>query len=78
MNELAMRLGRVQALSGLARAERCRQLWIGGQIKRFPAGSTIFMEGEPCAGMFVLLSGRVHLCKVGPQGSSISSRSLNR
>ncbi len=39
-----------------------------GTIKTFPAGEAIFTEGEPCAGMFVLLSGHVHLCKLGPQG----------
>ena len=39
-----------------------------GQIRRFAAGATIFTEGEPAAGMFVLSAGRVHLMKQGPQG----------
>ena len=39
-----------------------------GRLHRFPAGAQIFAEGEPCAGMFVLLEGRVHLRKLGPQG----------
>lgn len=39
-----------------------------GQIRRFQANTVIFPEGDPCAGMFVLLKGRVHLCKLGPQG----------
>jgi CRP-like cAMP-binding protein len=39
-----------------------------GQIRRFTPSSTIFVENEPCAGMFVLIKGRVHLCKLGPQG----------
>jgi len=39
-----------------------------GQIRRFQANAVIFTEGDPCAGMFVLMKGRVHLCKLGPQG----------
>src|SRR5512140_1846538 len=39
-----------------------------GTVRPFAAGSIIFAEGEPTAGMFVLLSGRVHLCKLGPRG----------
>jgi CRP-like cAMP-binding protein len=39
-----------------------------GQIHRFPTGATIVADGEPCSGMFVLLQGRVHLCKTGPDG----------
>ncbi|MBN2387339.1 MAG: Crp/Fnr family transcriptional regulator [Anaerolineales bacterium] len=41
-----------------------------GQVHHFPAGVTLFSEGDPCAGMFVLLHGRVHLCKIGPQGQT--------
>ena len=39
-----------------------------GTVRRFSAGATIFNEGEPCAGMFVLLRGMVHICKISPQG----------
>ncbi len=39
-----------------------------GTVRRFRAGATIFNEGEPCAGMFVLIRGMVHLCKISPQG----------
>ena len=39
-----------------------------GQFKRYPAGSTIFLEQEPCFGLCVLLRGEVHLCKLGPEG----------
>jgi CRP-like cAMP-binding protein len=39
-----------------------------GQVRRFICGETIFGEGEPCSGMFVLIRGRIHLCKLGPQG----------
>jgi len=34
-----------------------------GQLKRFRSDSIIFQESEPGAGMFVLFSGKVHLCK---------------
>jgi CRP/FNR family transcriptional regulator len=34
-----------------------------GQLKRFRKDSIIFQESEPSAGMFVLFSGLVHLCK---------------
>jgi len=39
-----------------------------GQLKRFRSGSVIFHETEPSAGMFVLFSGKVHLCKLSPSG----------
>jgi CRP/FNR family transcriptional regulator len=39
-----------------------------GQLKRFRCGSVIFQETEPSAGMFVLFSGKVHLCKLSPSG----------
>lgn len=39
-----------------------------GQVRRFLADETIFYEGQPSAGMHVLINGLVHLCKIGPQG----------
>jgi CRP-like cAMP-binding protein len=39
-----------------------------GQVRRFRTGETVFTESAPCAGMFVLIRGMVHLCKSGPQG----------
>lgn len=39
-----------------------------GEVRRFRAGSTLYHEGEPCAGLFVLLSGRVHLCRHSAEG----------
>lgn len=67
MDDLASRLGRVshfrllppQALAAIVSA---------GRMRRFTAGQAIFHEGQACAGMFVLLSGRVHLLKPGPAG----------
>jgi CRP/FNR family transcriptional regulator len=39
-----------------------------GTLKKFFIGETIFSEGQDCAGMFVLLRGKIHLCKLGPNG----------
>ena len=39
-----------------------------GKLQHYPATATIFTENDPCAGMFVLMTGRVHLCKMGLQG----------
>lgn len=39
-----------------------------GRVRRFRAGETIFTEADACSGMFVLVHGMVHLCKIGPQG----------
>jgi len=65
--ELAQRLGGVRHFAGLP--PQAREAIVGaGSTRRFAAGSTLCVEGEPGAGMFVLLSGRVHLCRVGPRG----------
>jgi CRP/FNR family cyclic AMP-dependent transcriptional regulator len=45
-----------------------RLIVTAGAVRRIRACATIFTEGEPCAGMFVLMRGMVHLCKIGPQG----------
>jgi len=39
-----------------------------GRLKRFQSGSVIFHENEPSAGMYVLFSGKVHLCKLSLSG----------
>jgi CRP/FNR family transcriptional regulator len=65
--DLAARLGRVRHFRDLPEPA-LQAIVSGGQVRRFAAGSIIFQEGEPCAGMFVLLAGRVHLCKNGPRG----------
>jgi CRP/FNR family cyclic AMP-dependent transcriptional regulator len=67
MHDLVRQLGNVRHFRGLPESARAA-IVSAGQVKRFAAGSTIFSEGEPCAGMFVLLSGQVHLCKLGLQG----------
>ena len=53
-----------QALSD----ENLKEIISSGQIRNYVTGEIIFMQDEPCAGMFVLIKGRVNLCKLGPQG----------
>jgi len=67
LDSLAKRLKTVSHLRDLSDAD-CQAIVAAGVIRRFPAGATIFVEGEPTVGMFVLMAGRVHLCKLGPQG----------
>jgi CRP/FNR family transcriptional regulator len=45
-----------------------RTIISSGKIKRFKPDNFIFQTGEPSAGMFVLLSGKVYLCKTGAMG----------
>ncbi|MBM3127547.1 MAG: Crp/Fnr family transcriptional regulator [Chloroflexi bacterium] len=60
-------LGRVEHFKRLLEADRVA-IVNAGQVRAFSAGATIYREGESAAGMFVLLSGHVHLLKLGPQG----------
>jgi CRP/FNR family transcriptional regulator len=36
--------------------------------RRYGRGQMIFLEGEPCAGLHILVEGRVRIYKVSPQG----------
>ncbi|MEW6232568.1 MAG: Crp/Fnr family transcriptional regulator [Chloroflexota bacterium] len=67
MEDLVRQLGHVRNFTGLSEAD-LQVIVTAGQVQRFVARSVIFREAEPCAGMFVLLSGQVHLCKLGAQG----------
>ncbi len=48
--------------------EDLRQILAAGHVQNYTTGEMIFNQDEPCAGMFVLIRGRVNLCKLGPQG----------
>jgi len=48
--------------------EDLNQILNSGQIKKFIPGQVIFVQDEPSAGMFVLIEGKVNLCKLGPLG----------
>lgn len=45
-----------------------KDIVFAGQVLDYPANSTILREGEPAAGMHMLLRGQVYLYKVGLQG----------
>ncbi len=64
---LIARLGNVSHFRGLAPAD-LEEIVLAGSIRRYHSGETIFLEDDACAGMFVLLSGEVHLFKQNPQG----------
>jgi CRP-like cAMP-binding protein len=60
-------IGAVKHFKNLSPAD-LKAIVTAGQVRRFGTGQTIFFEGDPCSGMFVLIRGKVHLCKFGPQG----------
>ncbi len=37
-------------------------------VRRFAAGEMLFSEGDPCAGLFIVASGRVRIFKTSPNG----------
>ncbi len=39
-----------------------------GQVLNFQPGTILFCEGDPCAGMYVLLEGKINLFRTGPEG----------
>jgi CRP-like cAMP-binding protein len=65
--DLIAQLQTVEHFRSLPEAD-IRTIISTGRVRRFAADETIFTESEPCAGMFVLLEGQVHLRKLGPQG----------
>jgi CRP/FNR family transcriptional regulator len=44
--------------------------------RRYRASETIFSEGESCAGLYLVLSGRVRLFRVSPEGREVVVRVL--
>ena len=41
------------------------------QLYRFDAGETLFWEGDPCLGLYILQQGSVKLYKLSPQGREL-------
>jgi CRP/FNR family transcriptional regulator, cyclic AMP receptor protein len=60
-------LTRVPIFAGLSEAELCF-LAERTVARRFSAGETVFAEGEPCAGLFVVASGHVRIFKSSAGG----------
>lgn len=63
-------LARVPLLAGLSPAER-EALAARAVGKSYRAGERLFNEGEPCPGMYVLLTGRVKIFKTSASGREI-------
>jgi CRP/FNR family transcriptional regulator, cyclic AMP receptor protein len=64
---LAERLGNVRHFLKLPLSDRLAII-LAGQMRLFSPDTVIFSEEEPCSGMFVLLKGHVHICKLGLKG----------
>ena len=67
LKALAQSLGTVEHFHGLS-PDELLGIVRSGQIKRYAAQQVIFVEDEPSQGLFVLLTGRIQLCKLSPQG----------
>ncbi len=67
---LLERLAQVEHFRGLNHAD-LEAIVLAGRIQHFPKDSLLFLESEPCAGMFVLLEGQVHLWKGNTSGRSM-------
>jgi len=64
---LAARLGNVSHFMKLSMADRLA-IVLAGRMRHFSPNTVIFSEEAACAGMFVLLKGHVHICKLGLEG----------
>jgi len=64
---LAGKLGSVEHFKGLADRELL-DIIASGQIKRFSSQEVIYVEDDHSQGLFVLLSGRVQICKLSQTG----------
>jgi len=68
-SDLIKRLSAVHHFRNLP-ADDLEKIILSGQIHSFQSGETVFQEQSPSAGLFVLLSGQVQLCKQSPQGQN--------
>ncbi len=67
---LAERMGRLRFFKGLSPGD-ITAIIRAGHIRSFAEGEVIVTEDMPCAGMFVLLSGMVHLYRMSPDGQAV-------
>lgn len=67
LDSLSRNLAQVEHFRGLP-PEQIRSIISSGGTRKVQAEQVIFLESEPCAGLYVLLSGRVQICKLSPQG----------
>jgi CRP/FNR family transcriptional regulator, dissimilatory nitrate respiration regulator len=69
VSDLAFRLSSVKHFRRIQPAQ-LEQIVMMGSVQAYRAGEIIFQEDSPGAGLFVLLSGQVQLCKLSPQGQN--------
>lgn len=67
IEKLVQRLSKVSHFKDLP-LSAIYEIVSAGEVHRYPKGLLLFSEGEPCSGLFVLFHGRIHLCKISPQG----------
>lgn len=67
LQSLVGRIGNVPFFKNLPLAA-LKDIVYAGQVRNYPANTTLFREGDDAAGMHVLFRGQIHLCKIGLQG----------
>ncbi|MBE0410921.1 MAG: Crp/Fnr family transcriptional regulator [Anaerolineales bacterium] len=67
LESLAKRLGKVSHFQGMPEPA-LQEIVYAGQVLKYSANDILFHEGDPCAGLYVLLTGKVYLYKLGIQG----------
>lgn len=66
-NELALSLATVSPFKNLP-ITACQDIVGSGEVTTLTKGQIIFIEDEPCSGLYVLLRGKIHLCKISVEG----------
>lgn len=69
ITDLVQRLRSVRHFQHI-QGEELEQIVRMGQILSFPGEGVFFQQESPSAGLYVLLSGRVQVCKLSPQGQN--------
>jgi CRP/FNR family transcriptional regulator len=69
ITDLVLRLRSVRHFQHI-QGEELEQIVRMGQILSFSSQSLLFQQEAPSAGLHVLLSGRVQICKLSPQGQN--------
>jgi CRP-like cAMP-binding protein len=67
IHNLALRLQKIEHFNNIS-LDEVERIILAGKIKSYEKDQIVFSENEPGAGMFVLLSGQVQLCKISLQG----------
>lgn len=70
LGSLTERMSRLKYFKGLSVGD-LSLLIRSGHIRQVSEGAIIVAEDTPCAGLFVLLSGKVHLYRTSPDGQAV-------